>query len=240
MCGCEFKPYRNIQKYCSECSVKAEKERKRKWYAKKNPGAYKPKEIKECCICGDKFAGTIDGKNYCNSHWQKMYRYGTPHGGSGSKNEFIEKGCITEVYTTKGEKFIIDTDDAEKIKCSTWCKNKAGYLIARKDNKNIRLHRFVLNYSGPLVVDHINGDITDNRKSNLRICTQKSNSRNTTVSKNSKLGVLGVSLTPEGKYKARIMVNRKEIRLGHYETLEEAIEARRKAELMYFGKYSRR
>lgn len=240
ICEYEFKPYRNTQKYCSECSKKADKERKRKWYAKNNPDAYKPKTPKKCCICGGEFSGSIDGKEYCNSHWQKVYRYGTPDGGSGSKNKFIEKGDITEVYTTKGEKFIIDTEDIEKIKCSTWCKNKSGYLVAKKDGKNIRLHRFILDYNGNLVVDHINGDITDNRKSNLRICTQKNNSRNTTSPKNSKLGILGVNLTAQGKYRARIMVDRKEIELGIYETLEAAIEARRKAELIYFKEYSRR
>ena len=56
--------------------------------------------------------------------------------------------------------------------------------------------------------------------------------------KNNKTGYLGISITPYGKYRARIMVDRKEIRLGNYDNLEDAINARREAELKYFGKYS--
>ena len=46
-------------------------------------------------------------------------------------------------------------------------------------------------------------------------------------------------MTPHGKYRARIMVNRKEIRLGHFEKIEDAIEARKLAEKKYFGEYAR-
>ena len=41
-----------------------------------------------------------------------------------------------------------------------------------------------------------------------------------------------------GRYRARIMVDRKEIRLGNFKTLEEAKKAREAAELKYFGEYA--
>lgn len=34
------------------------------------------------------------------------------------------------------------------------------------------------------------------------------------------------------------MVNKKEISLGHYKSIEEALEARRAGEIKYFGEYS--
>lgn len=46
-------------------------------------------------------------------------------------------------------------------------------------------------------------------------------------------------VTSIGKYRARIMFNGVEIRLGHYETLEEATKARKQAECKYFGEYAR-
>lgn len=240
ICKTKFKPYRKTQKYCcEECRKKAAKEIKSKWYKKKNPNAYKPKEIKYCCICGDKFAGTINGKDYCNSHWQKVYRYGTPEGGGGSKNTFKVEGDITRVFTRKGEEFVIDTEDMGKISKSTWCKNKAGYPVARANNKLIRLNRFVLDYTGDLVVDHINGDVSDNRKSNLRICTQKENSRNLKICKNNRTGFTGVQKTKTGRYAAKIMVNRRTISLGTFDDINDAIEARKTAEKIYFKEYSR-
>lgn len=56
---------------------------------------------------------------------------------------------------------------------------------------------------------------------------------NTRISKNNKSGVKGVSTTPSGKYRARIMLNGVEIGLGRYETLEEAAKARKRAERKY-------
>lgn len=59
------------------------------------------------------------------------------------------------------------------------------------------------------------------------------------LQKNNKTGVTGVSKTPSGKYRARIMVDRKEICLGTFETLKEAAIARENGEIKYFGEFSR-
>jgi hypothetical protein len=113
-----------------------------------------------------------------------------------------------------------------------------GYLVANINHKSIKLHRFILNAENGSVVDHINHNPLDNRKSNLRITTHKNNSRNTSVSKSSKIKHLGISTTPSGKYRARIMVEGKEIRLGHYQSLADAIHARKEAEIKYFGEFA--
>lgn len=91
-----------------------------------------------------------------------------------------------------------------------------------------------------MVVDHINGDIYDNRRSNLRITTQKNNSRNVKLAKNNKTGVTGVSLLPSGKYKSRICVNSKDISLGVFKSFDRAVLARKIAEKRYFGEYVRK
>lgn len=93
-----------------------------------------------------------------------------------------------------------------------------------------------------MIVDHINGDVLDNRRENLRITTQKNNSRNTKVAINNTSGFTGVRIIHlrggRIRYRARIMVNRKEISLGTYDTIDEAVLARKKGEVKYFGKYS--
>ena len=58
------------------------------------------------------------------------------------------------------------------------------------------------------------------------------------LNKNSKTGYTGVSYMMRfRKFRAYITVNRKQIYLGVFDTLEEAVEARKEAELKYFGKY---
>lgn len=78
----------------------------------------------------------------------------------------------------------------------------------------------------------------DNRKVNLRLCSPKENSRNLSLAKNNKTGVTGVRKTKYGKWNARITVDRKEIYLGNYDTLEEAAKARKEAEKKYFGEFA--
>lgn len=94
-----------------------------------------------------------------------------------------------------------------------------------------------------MVIDHINGDTLDNRRSNLRECTNTENCRNRADNYNNKSGYKGVfwythCKTP--KWVANITVDRKKIHLGYFENIEDAIEARRKAEEKYFGEYIRK
>ncbi len=93
-----------------------------------------------------------------------------------------------------------------------------------------------------LCVDHINRNPLDNRKSNLRLCTISENSRNRGLLKSNKLGVRGVSIAPGNRYskpyRARIRVNDKLIHLGYFATIEEASQARKKAEKYYFGDFA--
>jgi len=77
------------------------------------------------------------------------------------------------------------------------------------------------------VVDHINGDGTNNTSNNLRILTQQLNTFNRRKAQsNNTNGYLGVYYDKNcNKYKAEIMRDGKQYRLGNYYTAEEAHEA---------------
>jgi len=101
------------------------------------------------------------------------------------------------------------------------------------------LHRFIMNSPKGKVIDHINGDKLDNRKQNLRIYTIKQNIINSKISKNNTSGYTGVSFRKNRNvYRANIMVNRKQIYLGSFERIEDAVLARKKAEEKYFGEFA--
>lgn len=55
---------------------------------------------------------------------------------------------------------------------------KNYYVYFCLSGKKYRLHRYLMGEPHNLVVDHINGDTLDNRKQNLRTCTQKENTQN--------------------------------------------------------------
>lgn len=71
--------------------------------------------------------------------------------------------------------------------------------------------------------------------SNCKWATATEQSRNQRPSCNNTTGVRGVSVHPNGKYRAGIHINRKRIHLGYFFTLEEATKARVEAEEKYWG-----
>ena len=89
---------------------------------------------------------------------------------------------------------------------------------------------------GSLVVDHINGDPLDNRKSNLRICTQHNNLFN--QKRGNKFGYKGVVKFFSGKYQAMIWDGKKNNHLGMFESKEDAARAYDKAAKELHGEYA--
>ena len=88
-------------------------------------------------------------------------------------------------------------------------------------------------------VDHINHDLLDNRKSNLRVTTKSQNQMNNKLAKNNTSGVTGVSYCKEsGKWVSYIHLYNKRITLGYFIDFDDAVKARLNAEDEYFKEYS--
>jgi hypothetical protein len=148
----------------------------------------------------------------------------------------------------KGREVLIDDEDYERVTHYSWRFDNHGYpktQITQKINTDkkriiIRLHRFILNLTNKdkILIDHINGNILDNRKSNLRSVTYQQNSMNSKIRKNNRSGYKGVTIDGK-KYRSRITMNRKIINLGTYSTKEEAAKKYNEAALKYFGEYAR-
>jgi hypothetical protein len=89
-------------------------------------------------------------------------------------------------------------------------------------------------------VDHINGDPTDNRIENLRLCTASQNARNRGPQVNNTSGFKGVWYNRQcGKYSADIWVNGKKVYLGLFPTKEAAAATYALANDKYHGEFGR-
>lgn len=116
---------------------------------------------------------------------------------------------------------------------------KSGTLLY----KNLYAHRviwaMVYDEWPKFEIDHINRNNKDNRLSNLREATSQQNKMNRAGHKGATSKVAGVSFCKRTeKWVAMICKDRKQQFLGRYNTEEEAIAVRRKAEKYKFGEYA--
>ena len=150
-------------------------------------------------------------------------------------NEIINCGDYYEIvlYNNKSEEIArakINKDNLVKVKQYKWYLSY-GYARTVKDKKTLKLHQLILGKKEGFDVDHINHDILDNRKQNLRHCTRSQNQMNQKCK--------GYFWHKRDKrWVAKITINQKTINLGSFKNEKDAIKVRRKAELKYFKEFA--
>ncbi len=116
-------------------------------------------------------------------------------------------------------------------------RDSGGYLFGAVMGKKYLAHRAAfLHMTGEWPtnhIDHINGNRTDNCWSNLRQVSRVENQKNQKKYKNNTSGVMGVYPHCGGRWTARISHQGQEIYLGIFENFEDAVAARRVAEVDY-------
>lgn len=134
-------------------------------------------------------------------------------------------------------RWIKDTKNHKKPGSLAGSINK-GYRRIRIDGRMYAAHRLAIFYVTGVwacgQVDHINQNRSDNSFSNLRIVSNSENSRNQKIRKTNKSGFNGVAFcSTRGKWGACIRSNGRTVGLGYYENINDAINARKKANSIY-------
>lgn len=141
---------------------------------------------------------------------------------------------------TRGRETLVDAEDVEFLGQFNWHWNShptaTGYAVL-KSPFFFRMHRVLTKCPDGYIVDHINGNSLDNRKSNLRIVTNRENGQNKKIHRSGKL--VGCSYHKRRKkWEAQIRVDKNRKSLGYFKTEHEAHQAYMKAynELITKGK----
>lgn len=120
------------------------------------------------------------------------------------------------------------------------CQNNEGYLQISVLSRIYQAHRLAWLYMYGVwpedQIDHINRIRTDNRISNLREASNKQNNQNRSKQSNNTSGHPGVVWHKQkSKWQAKIKHSYKVIHFGYFNTIEEAVAARKAGELKYWG-----
>lgn len=90
------------------------------------------------------------------------------------------------------------------------------------------------------LIDHIDGDATNNRWDNLREATVVQNGQNRKQTSAGAGGVVGVTLCRRtGKWRAGVTLNKQFVWLGHYEHHQDAVEKVTAFKREHFGEFGR-
>lgn len=197
----------------------------------------------KCDICGRKIHKKIrmGGYTLCSKHMHQLHKYGYFKDNNPRTqqdlNEFrkIDKDTIEfDVYDTNSEvngHFIIDAKDLQLVRYHKWRKDTNDHIITGNcTNKNPRreLSRFLLNITDPNVkVDHKDCNTFNNKRNNLRVCTQQENAYNKSFMSNNTTGIIGVCWDKHReRWAPEIRSNKQRCHLGRYGKFEDAVYAR--------------
>jgi len=156
---------------------------------------------------------------------------------------------MMEIELTGGRFACFDNEDLKKISRFKWRAKRSGityYAQSQskgiKPKKSVFMHRIVMGLKAKdgKKVDHINGDGLDNRKKNLRICTDSQNFANASISRRNTSGFKGVSFSKKDKkWQAKICKDYKIYWLGLFALPELAAKAYNKKAIDLFGEYAK-
>lgn len=137
-------------------------------------------------------------------------------------------GKIRYIALTQGLFATVDVDDYERLAKYRWYFYQDGntFYAFRREGKRARkiiMHREIMDAPKGLVVDHRDGDGLNNRKSNLRVCTQAQNACNRRPRWDGTSVYKGVSwYKPSKKWEAKITYKGKCTYLGRFDDEIEA------------------
>ena len=214
------------------------------------------KDIHYCSVCGvsSETKRVCRNKNYgeylCEKHKFQYKKYGkfldsSPRGVFDSNEVRISEGhAEIDTYDSHGNliaTYKIDVEDVVKLKNHKWrtvFKNDKPYLFTgNQKSERIYFHRLIMgNPEGQ--VDHISGDSSDNRKSNLRLVSIQENMMNLQKKSTNTSGIRGVSYdSKRNKWKVDFTINKTRIYLKGYSSIEEATYLRYLCETHFLKEY---
>lgn len=155
---------------------------------------------------------------------------------------------VKEIPITRGKVALVDDEDYERVNQWKWyatvrpngnCYAARTIGGHRRHDGIIYMHSFIMNTPSGMATDHINRNGLDNRRCNLRICTNRQNHFNRALGSTNRSGYKGVYFRKDTrKWAAMLMLNKKHVCLGTFADPHSAARAYDAAAVKYFGEFA--
>ena len=157
---------------------------------------------------------------------------------------------MNEITLTQNKVAFVDDKDFERVNRFKWYAQNHGnqwyavrnetYHHKKQRQRKVQMHRFITGISREWWIDHVNGEGLDNRRNNLRPCTNSTNQANRKTSCNKIVEYKGVYFHKKsGKYMVRIQQDGYRYFLGEYYSPIFAAEIYDKKAVELFGEYAK-
>jgi len=168
---------------------------------------------RHCECCGEKLIRRLNSNGIMESlhTFQKRRFCSVKCAGRFNTNEYTDLGDMTIIETINGDRILIDSDVVSRVSRYCWVVPKNGKCVrteTRSDDADgsgnlLLLSHLIMTPNKNEQIDHINRNPLDNRRVNLRVCTNQQNCCNRGLRSDNSTGYKGVGWH-KGKYEARI------------------------------------
>lgn len=156
---------------------------------------------------------------------------------------------IKNITNRKNKSFEVLIDDEDepifdgyhiRISCKNGKLYAQGHQRGDKSSNVSLFHRVLMGPPKHMVVDHINGNTLDNRKSNLRVCTRRENLINSATKRGSSSKYKGVSWSKkDNSWRVRVHSNGLNVHLRYFKCEISAAHNYNEFAKKHFGEYAK-
>jgi hypothetical protein len=156
---------------------------------------------------------------------------------------------MKEIKLTQGQVALVDDEDYDWLNqwkwYAAWNKTTKSFYAVRTDystgkQKEIRMHRVILNAPKGIDCDHKDGNTLNNQKYNLRLDPEKRNNQNARMRSDNISGYRGIAWDKKySKWSARINFQGKRYFLGYFDIAKDAAKKRNEEALKLHGEFAK-